>query len=238
MVEAAEALYGPYAWGRWDTIVLPPSFPFGGMENPRLTFATPTIIAGDRSLVDVMAHELAHSWSGNLVTNATWSDFWLNEGFTTYIENRIVEGLYGKDLAEMEVLLPDPQAARDAWRRASGRARGDTQLAQELSGRDPDDGRRRRVREGRELPARAREALRPRAVRRVPARLLRRQRVPQHDHGRFLELLRAGLFEDEPRPGTTLRVEEWVYGRGIPDNLVVPALASASRTRGLLPRPS
>src|SRR6185295_12734208 len=104
--------YGPYAWGRWDTIVLPPSFPFGGMENPRLTFATPTILAGDKSLVSVLAHELAHSWSGNLVTNATWADFWLNEGFTTYIENRIVEALYGKERAEMEVLLAQRQLER------------------------------------------------------------------------------------------------------------------------------
>ncbi len=92
MIEAAEKLYGPYRWGRYDLLVLPPSFPFGGMENPRLTFATPTIIAGDRSLVNLVAHELAHSWSGNLVTNATWNDFWLNEGFTTYFENRIIRG--------------------------------------------------------------------------------------------------------------------------------------------------
>src|SRR4029453_18217284 len=82
MIEAAEKLYGPYRWGQYDVLVLPPSFPFGGMENPRLTFATPTILGGDRSLVSLVAHELAHSWSGNLVTNATWNDFWLNEGFT------------------------------------------------------------------------------------------------------------------------------------------------------------
>ena len=86
MMEAAERLFGPYRWGRYDLLVLPPSFPYGGMENPRLTFATPTLLAGDRSLVDVVAHELAHSWSGNLVTNATWSDFWLNEGFTNYCD--------------------------------------------------------------------------------------------------------------------------------------------------------
>ncbi len=97
MVTAAEALYGPYRWGRYDVLVLPPSFPFGGMENPTLTFATPTIITGDKSNVDVVAHELAHSWSGNLVTNATWADAWLNEGFTTYFENRIDEALYGRN---------------------------------------------------------------------------------------------------------------------------------------------
>ena len=96
MVDAAEALYGPYRWGRYDMIVLPPAFPYGGMENPTLTFLTPTFIAGDRSLVGLVAHELAHSWSGNLVTNAVWADFWLNEGFTTYFENRIMEALYGQ----------------------------------------------------------------------------------------------------------------------------------------------
>src|SRR5690606_37797924 len=84
MLEAAEKLYGPYRWGRYDVLVLPPSFPYGGMENPRLTFATPTILAGDKSLVSLIAHVLAHSWSGNLVTNGTWDDFWLNEGFTVY----------------------------------------------------------------------------------------------------------------------------------------------------------
>jgi leukotriene-A4 hydrolase len=102
MIAATEALYGPYRWGRYDLLILPPSFPYGGMENPRLSFITPTVLAGDRSLVALIAHELAHSWSGNLVTNATWADFWLNEGFTTYVENRIVESLYGTDRALME----------------------------------------------------------------------------------------------------------------------------------------
>jgi aminopeptidase N len=105
MVEAAEKLYGPYRWGRYDVIVLPPSFPYGGMENPTLTFLTPTFIAGDKSLVGLVAHELAHSWSGNLVTNATWSDSWLNEGFTSYFENRIMEALYGPHRAAQEAAL-------------------------------------------------------------------------------------------------------------------------------------
>ena len=99
MVSSIEKRFGPYRWGRYDILVLPASFPFGGMENPRLTFATPTILAGDRSLVSLIAHELAHSWSGNLVTNATWRDFWLNEGVTTYLERRIIEDIYGPDRA-------------------------------------------------------------------------------------------------------------------------------------------
>jgi leukotriene-A4 hydrolase len=102
MITTTEALYGPYRWGRYDMLVLPPSFPFGGMENPRLTFATPTVIVGDKSLVSLIAHELAHSWSGNLVTNASWKDIWLNEGFTTYVQARITEALYGQEAAEME----------------------------------------------------------------------------------------------------------------------------------------
>ncbi len=105
MIEAAEALYGPYRWGRYDLLVLPPSFPYGGMENPRLTFATPTVIVGDKSLVSLVAHELAHSWSGNLVTFATDSDSWLNEGTTTYVQSRITEALYGRPLADMEEVI-------------------------------------------------------------------------------------------------------------------------------------
>ncbi|MGH6949638.1 MAG: M1 family metallopeptidase [Vitreimonas sp.] len=105
MMDVAEALYGPYRWGRYDVLILPPSFPFGGMENPRLTFLTPTFLAGDRSLVSLVAHELAHSWSGNLVTNAIWADGWLNEGFTSYIEGRIGEALFGAEQARMAEAL-------------------------------------------------------------------------------------------------------------------------------------
>ena len=105
MEEANTRLYGPYRWGRYDLIVLPPSFPYGGMENPRLSFMTPTLIAGDKSLTNVVAHELAHSWSGNLVTNSSWRDAWLNEGFTSYVENRVMEELYGKRRAVMEQAL-------------------------------------------------------------------------------------------------------------------------------------
>lgn len=105
MLEAAEALYGPYQWGRYDLLILPPSFPFGGMENPRLSFITPSVLAGDRSLVSMIAHELAHSWSGNLVSNATWRDIWLNEGTTSYLEARLMEVLYGKERADEERLL-------------------------------------------------------------------------------------------------------------------------------------
>ena len=136
MVDAAEALYGPYRWGRYDLLILPPSFPFGGMENPRLTFATPTIIAGDQSLVSLVAHELAHSWSGNLVTNATWADFWLNEGFTVYFENRIMEAVYGRDRA----LMLQSLGWGDLQSTLADLPAADTRLKLDLAGRDPDEG--------------------------------------------------------------------------------------------------
>jgi aminopeptidase N len=136
MVAAVEQLYGPYRWGRYDLLILPPSFPYGGMENPRLTFATPTVIAGDKSLVGLVSHELAHSWSGNLVTNATWSDFWLNEGFTTYIENRIQEAVYGPELAVMEQALDQRKLAEEmAELPKDGQI-----LFADLKGKDPDEG--------------------------------------------------------------------------------------------------
>ncbi len=139
MIKSAEELYGAYAWGRYDILVLPPSFPFGGMENPRLTFATPTIIAGDKSLVSLVAHELAHSWSGNLVTNSTWDDFWLNEGFTVYFEERIMEKMYGKNYADMLAKISAEElnlTLEDLMKKAPG----DTKLKLSLKGRNPDDG--------------------------------------------------------------------------------------------------
>ncbi|MFY9346064.1 MAG: M1 family metallopeptidase [Planctomycetota bacterium] len=136
MVAACERLFGPYRWGRYDVLVLPPSFPFGGMENPCLTFATPTVLAGDRSLVSLIAHELAHSWSGNLVTNATWRDFWLNEGFTVYLESRIMEQVYGQDRAAMEVNLGMQELAAELKELPPA----DQVLHVDLAGRNPDDG--------------------------------------------------------------------------------------------------
>ena len=135
MIDASEKLFGAYRWGRYDLLILPPSFPFGGMENPRLSFITPTVIAGDKSLVNLIAHELAHSWSGNLVTNESWRDLWLNEGFTSYVENRIMEEVFGLERAVMEQAL----AAQDLNFEIAELSPGDTQLYIDLKGRDPDD---------------------------------------------------------------------------------------------------
>lgn len=134
MIDATESLFGPYRWGRYDLLILPPSFPFGGMENPRLSFITPTVIAGDKSLVNLIAHELAHSWSGNLVTNESWRDLWLNEGFTSYVENRIMEEVFGQKRALMEQAL-DAQNLRSLVKTMP---ENDTVLYVDLQGRDPD----------------------------------------------------------------------------------------------------
>jgi leukotriene-A4 hydrolase len=135
MIQVSEKLFGPYRWGRYDLLILPPSFPFGGMENPRLSFITPTVIAGDRSLTALIAHELAHSWSGNLVTNATWRDLWLNEGFTVYLQGRIMRAVYGDRREMMEEVL-DLAALREDLDELPP---PDEILAIDLRGRDADD---------------------------------------------------------------------------------------------------
>ena len=140
MVRIAEDLYGEYRWGRYDLVVLPPSFPYGGMENPRITFATPTILAGDKSLTSLVAHELAHSWSGNLVTNATWNDFWLNEGFTVYFEHRIMEALKGRDYSEMLSNLSQQGLLSEVEEFMQNGNENATKLKLDLSGKSPDDG--------------------------------------------------------------------------------------------------
>ncbi|WP_337840191.1 M1 family metallopeptidase [Rheinheimera sp.] len=135
MMQVAGQLYGDYAWGRYDILVLPASFPFGGMENPRLSFITPTVIAGDKSLVSLIAHELAHSWSGNLVTNASWHELWLNEGFTNYVENRIMAAVFGEDRALLERQL----AVQELQAELAALDPADTRLVTDYTGRDPDE---------------------------------------------------------------------------------------------------
>ncbi len=138
MVKTAESLYGPYRWGRYDVLILPPGFPIGGMENPKLTFATPTLIAGDRSLANLIAHELAHNWSGNLVTNATWDDIWMNEGFTVYFERRITEAMLGKSYVDMLWELGYQDLEKEVADMGAGSR--STWLKQDLKGKDPDEG--------------------------------------------------------------------------------------------------
>ncbi len=213
MMEAAERLYGPYRWDRYDILVLPPSFPFGGMENPRLTFATPTVLAGDKSLVSLIAHELAHSWSGNLVTNATWSDFWLNEGFTTYIERRIVEEVFGPETAGMEAVL-GRQDLGDEIARLEDR---DEILHIDLSGRDPDEGATRLPYEKGALFLRSLEEL------------YGRVRFDRFLHGYFdhfafqsittadfVAYLREQLFAGDGGKSASVPLAEWIEQPGLP----------------------
>lgn len=222
MMDAAEALYGPYRWERYDIIVLPPSFPFGGMENPRLTFATPTILAGDRSLVALVAHELAHSWSGNLVTNATWNEFWLNEGFTTYFENRIMEAVYGVDYARMLETLDYRALLKEMDEEIADE--DDTHLHLDLEGRDPDEGmtgvaydkgrlflRMLEVNVGRErFDAFLKTYFERHAFRTMTSR-------------EFVDYLVANLLDGSEARAEELRVDEWIYGPGLPENCPIPS---------------
>lgn len=233
-VAAAEGLYGPYRWGRYDVLVLPPSFPFGGMENPTLTFATPTVIAGDKSLVSLIAHELAHSWSGNLVTNATWDDFWLNEGFTSYFENRIMEAMYGTRRAAMEADLAwtEMQAAVKA---AGGPTAPDTRLHLELAAsRDPDDGMTQIAYDKGATFLRTIEKAvgRERFDRYLTGYFNRFAFQPQTSAG-FLADLRRNLLT--PAEAAAIGVDRWVYEPGVPTNAVhvrsdaFPAIDAAAR---------
>jgi len=214
MVAAAESLYGPYRWGRYDMLVLPPSFPIGGMENPRLTFLTPTMIAGDRSLVDLIAHELAHSWSGNLVTNASWKHWWLNEGFTTYVTTRIIEKLYGEEVATMNLQLEQEEAIDSL--------KGIPAAKQALLTREPDTSSTHYTDEGLAYPKGAwfLRTLEQRAGRAAFDPFLRSW-FDQHAFqsvttDQFVAFLRTNLLAKNPKIMSDKELDEWLYGPGIP----------------------
>ena len=214
MMAAAEQLYGPYRWDRYDILVLPPSFPFGGMENPRLTFATPTVLAGDRSLVSLIAHELAHSWSGNLVTNATWNDIWLNEGFTVYFEHRIMEAVNGREFDEMGAQLGKQNLLREMEQLPPR----DTWLRLDLAGRNPDDGLTDVAYEKGYLFLRMLEEASGRQrwdafLRSYFDRFAFQSMTTEG----FLSYLRKQLPMEEALY-RQLNIEEWVYGPGLPQN--------------------
>ncbi|HYH06344.1 MAG TPA: M1 family metallopeptidase [Thermoanaerobaculia bacterium] len=216
MIEAAEQLYGPYRWGQYDVLVLPPSFPFGGMENPRLTFATPTILAGDRSLVNLVAHELAHSWSGNLVTNATWNDFWLNEGFTVYFERRIMESVFGRDYSEMLSLL-GYQDLEDTVAELPAR---DTHLFLDLTGRDPDEAATKLAYEkGYFLLRLIEETVGREAFDAFLRRYFDEHAFQSMTTQAFIVELREKLLAQFPGSEDRIGVEQWINTPGIPENV-------------------
>ena len=219
MVEATEKLYGEYAWGRYDLLVLPPSFPFGGMENPMLTFATPTILAGDKSLVSLVAHELAHSWSGNLVTNATWRDFWLNEGFTTYLERRIIEAVYGKPRREMEATL----GRRSLIEEMAGMDEGDQILHVDLKGRDPDDGFTGVPYEKGALFLRwLEESFGREKFDKFMRRYFDAHAFQSITTETFVDYLQKNLLDQNPNVVSRADVDEWIERAGLPKNAPVP----------------
>jgi aminopeptidase N len=222
MVAAAEKLFGPYRWGRYDVLVLPPSFPFGGMENPNMTFLTPTFIAGDKSLVSLVAHELAHSWSGNLATNATWNDFWLNEGMTTYAERRIVEELYGKKVADEQIAL-GIDAMNKAIAENGGPTGADTRLHLDLKGRHPDDALGDVAYEKGAAFLRTIEANVGRE--RFDSWLkgwFERHAFQPVTSAMFLADIRAHLVKGDPALERKLMLDRWVYRPGVPPNMVRP----------------
>ncbi len=219
MIEAAESLYGKYRWGRYDLLVLPPSFPFGGMENPRITFATPTIIAGDRSLVSLVAHELAHSWSGNLVTNATWNDFWLNEGFTVYFESRIMEKLYGKAYADMLTVLSYEELVNTVKEMGDS---PDTKLYLDLKGRDPDDGVTDiAYQKGRFFLTAIERAAGIEKWDQFVNMYFNTFAFQSMDTRHFLEYLNRELIKGDAELEKKIRINDWVYGTGLPSNCPV-----------------
>jgi leukotriene-A4 hydrolase len=219
MIQASEKLFGPYRWGRYDLLILPPSFPFGGMENPRLSFITPTVIAGDRSLTALIAHELAHSWSGNLVTNATWRDLWLNEGFTVFLQGRIMLAVYGKQREDMEEML-DLTTIRHELATLPP---SDQVLAMDLRGRDPDD-------VFTQVPyikgalfiswlaSRFGDAQIDKFLRDYFDRFAF-QSISTEDFRGYLE---ANLLTQKPGAVKPAEIDEWVTAPGLPKNAVLP----------------
>jgi leukotriene-A4 hydrolase len=223
MVATAEKLYGPYRWERYDLLILPPSFPYGGMENPRLTFITPTVLAGDKSLTSLISHELAHSWSGNLVTNATWEDFWLNEGFTTYIENRIMEQLYGRDRALMLQSLGYRDLEEEV-KNLNAEGKGNfTRLHPELKGLSPEEAFS-------DIPYEKGAAflrLLEKTVGRKKLDIWLKGYFDRHAFQSltteaFVEDLQDNLLRHDPLLENQLKLKAWLYDAGIPSNIIVP----------------
>jgi aminopeptidase N len=220
MIAAAEDIYGPYRWGRYDMIVLPPAFPYGGMENPVMTFLTPTFIAGDRSNTGLVAHELAHSWSGNLVTYSSWRDGWLNEGVTSYFESRITEAVFGEKRAAQEYALSYDSLAEAV---AENGADNPNTAMRTPAGISPFDTVSEAIYDKGTVFLRTVEAI------------IGRERFDEFMRGwfdrhafqpatseMFLSELREYVVDRDEELEDALMLDEWVYGTGLPENAVAP----------------
>ncbi|HSM68979.1 MAG TPA: M1 family metallopeptidase [Xanthomonadales bacterium] len=230
MMDRTEETYGPYQWGRYDLLVLPPSFPYGGMENPRLSFITPSLLAGDRSLTAVIAHELAHSWSGNLVSNATWRDIWLNEGFTSYLDGRLIEMLYGEARAEEELYVgytdllnqfsyvPEPMTALAPRKlpKAGEDSQGSTYYIK-----------------GQMLLRELEKSFGREVFDRFLADYFEHFQWQSITTEQFLDYLEQNLLQAHPGKYTRSQVERWVYEPGLPDDAEVPVPPSISQSTAL-----
>ncbi len=220
MVAAAEKLYGPYRWGRYDLLVLPPAAPYGGMENPTLTFLTPTFIAGDKSLVGLVAHELAHSWSGNLVTNANWTDSWLNEGVTSYFENRIMEEIYGPKRASQEASLSFDEMEKALAEESNG---PNTQLHLGPKEGVPDGGSGGIIYDKGAVFLRTLEKIIGRAKWDEYLRsYFDRHAFQPMTSARFLADMRTNLIKGDKGLEAKLQLDNWVYKPGLPSNVARP----------------
>ena len=219
MIQAGEALYGKYAWGTYDLLILPSSFPFGGMENPRLSFITPTVIAGDKSLVSLIAHELAHSWSGNLVTNASWRDLWLNEGFTTYFESRITESVKGEEIKNMEAVLSYQSLTAQILELSEK----DQHLALDLRKRDPDNAFSNIAYDkGRMMLDWLENKFGREKFDNFVKNYFNHFSFQSITTEEFLVYLNINLLQKYPNTVTLNQVKQWVYQAGIPKNAIIP----------------
>jgi aminopeptidase N len=225
LVDAANQLYGQFAWGRYDLLVLPSSFPFGGMEYPRIAFVTPTVLTGDRSLVNMVAHEMAHAWAGNLVTNANWQHLWLNEGMTSYVENRLMAKVYGQKRADQELALNVAELQKEI----QSLPPAETRLWTPWHGRDPEKAFNQVAYTKGQLFLRwlANQA----GIDEFDLYLrgyFQRHAFQSLDSEQFLDDLQKNLIQPKELPITQAQLQEWMQGEGVPVFAVLPPVDTFS----------
>jgi aminopeptidase N len=227
MMDEAEAICGPYRWGRYDVLIMPPSYHIGGMEHPRLTFATPSFVSGDGSLVKLIAHELAHSWSGDQVTTATWNDIWINEGLTVYLELRIMEAIFGSDY---EAMLAENSLRAVEQYVQSDPDHPDTRMHGDLRGRHPNEGFSRiSYDKGGAFWRMLESGVGRAAIDRFLKIYFARYTFEWMDADALVDLIRDELLSGNTQLEQQLRIHEWVYETGLPSNRQVVDSARFNR---------